>query len=132
MTKYGIKIKGIVKCDDRFLIVKKWYDDRIEDPYQWEFFDTDLEDGETPEVTCLRYIHESTGIDAGISSMPYTWVYQLGDNKSLGIAFLCNVEDVPVILSEALSEYKWVTAGELPEYINNRRMLMDMKEAGVI
>lgn len=132
MTKYGIKIKGILKCDDKFLIVKKWYNDRIEDPYQWEFLDTDLEDGETPEATCLRYVQESTGIDAGISSMPYTWVYKLGDNNYLGIAFLCRVDESPVILSEALSDYKWVSADELPNYINNGHVLEDMREAGVI
>ena len=132
MTKYGIKIKGILKCDDKFLIVRKWYNDRIENPYQWEFLDTDLEDGETPEITCLRYVQESTGIDASISSMPYTWVYRLGDNHYLGIAFLCRVDDVPVILSEALSDYKWVRADELPDYIDNGRVLEDRREAGVI
>ena len=34
MKKYGIKIKSIVKCNDKFLIVERWYDDRIEEFYQ--------------------------------------------------------------------------------------------------
>lgn len=38
MKKYGIKIKSIVKCNDKFLIVERWYDDRIEEPYQWDFW----------------------------------------------------------------------------------------------
>lgn len=132
MEKYGIKIKGILKCADRFLIVKKWYDDRIEEPYQWEFLDTDLEDGETPEETCLSYVLRSTGIYTNITSMPYSWVYKLGDNRFLGLAFMCEVEEDIVILSEDLVEYRWVKSDELSEYIKNRRMLDDMRQAGVI
>lgn len=132
MAKYNIKIKGIIKCNDKFLIIKKWYDDRIEEPYQWEFLDTELADGETPEMTCLRYILESTGIYAEISRMPYTWVYSLGDNHYLGMAFLCEVSDELVILSEDLHDYKWVKADELEKYLNNKPMLNDMKNSGVI
>lgn len=100
MKKYGIKIKSIVKCNDKFLIVERWYDDRIEEPYQWEFLDTDLEDDELPETACMRVIAESTGINsARIVSMAYSWKYQLGDNNYLGLAFLCEVPDEPVMLS---------------------------------
>ncbi len=132
MDRYFIKIKGIIKHEDEFLIVKKWYDDRIEEPYQWEFLDTMIEDGETPEGACLRYVHESTGIYASITSIPYTWVYSLGDSKYLGIAFLCDADDEPVILSEDLYDYKWVKAEELGDYVQNQPMLKDMSEAGVI
>lgn len=132
MKKYGIKIKGIVKCEENFLIVKKWYDDRIDEPYQWEFFDTDLADGETPEATCLRYIQECTGIFTHISSMPYTWVYKLGDNEYLGLAFICKVMDELVILSEDLYDYKWVSSEDLPNYIENKYMLDDLRRARVI
>ena len=45
MNKFGIKVKGIVKNNDKFLILRKWYDDRITEPYQWEFVDGDLEYG---------------------------------------------------------------------------------------
>ena len=39
MNRFGIKLKGIVKKEDKFLILQKWYDDRITEPYQWEFVD---------------------------------------------------------------------------------------------
>lgn len=132
MEKYGIKVKGILKCEDEFLIVKRWYDDRIEDPYQWEFLDADMADGETPEAACLRTVQESTGIYANIASMAYSWVYKLGDNRYLGLAFICQVPDELVFLSEDLYDYKWVKAQQLPEFIKNRSMLQDMKQAGVI
>ena len=33
MNAYRILVKGIVKKDDRYLIVEKWYDDNIMDPH---------------------------------------------------------------------------------------------------
>lgn len=132
MKKYGIKIKGILKRDDEFLLVKKWYDDRIDEPYQWEFLDTNLADGETPETTCLRYIQECTGIFTNITSMPYTWVYKLGDNRYLGIAFICEITDELVILSEELNDYRWVKAKDIPEYIKNDYVLQDLSRTGII
>lgn len=40
MDKYRILVKGIVQCQDHYLVVEKWYDDRIFDPlsvgiYRW-------------------------------------------------------------------------------------------------
>ena len=29
MDKYRILVKGIVQCQDHYLVVEKWYDDRI-------------------------------------------------------------------------------------------------------
>lgn len=132
MAKYGIKIKAIVKCADKFLLVKRWYDDRIENPYQWEFLDTDLVDGEKPETTCLDYVQHSTGGFAQLEKMAYSWIYTLGDNRYLGLAFICTLPDEIVILSEELNEYKWVNADELDKYVDNKVMLEDMIQAEVI
>ena len=49
MDKYRILVKGIVQCHGKYLVVEKWYDDRIFDPYQWEFLDGVMEFGENPE-----------------------------------------------------------------------------------
>lgn len=132
MKRFGIKIKGIVKNADRFLIVKKWYDDRITDPYQWEFVDGELEYGTAPEAYVKQLISDATGLEAVIDRIPYTWSYELGDTQIIGIAFLCHVDTDMVILSEAVSEYKWASAEELPEYIENRGILKDLENAGII
>ena len=132
MVKFVVKIKGILKCKDEYLIVKKWYDDRIEDPYQWEFLDKYLEEGSAPEEQCLNYVLDCTGIYAEISSIAYTWTYKLGDNNYLGIAFLCEVDDELVFLSEELCDYRWVKAEELSEYITNASVIGDMKQAGIL
>ena len=36
MDKYRILVKGIVQCQDHYLVVEKWYDDRIFDPLSME------------------------------------------------------------------------------------------------
>ena len=37
MSKFRVLVKGIVQYQDSYLAVERWYDDRIFDPYQWEF-----------------------------------------------------------------------------------------------
>mgnify|MGYP004462142141 CR=1 FL=1 len=132
MNKYGIKIKGIVKKDDKFLILQKWYDDRITEPYQWEFIDGDLEYGIAPDAFVKQMISDATGLDAEVDGIPYTWSYALGDTQIIGIAYLCHVESDMVILSEAVSDFKWVSAKELPDYIENKGVLYDLKNTGII
>ena len=39
MSKFRVLVKGIVQYQDSYLAVERWYDDRIFDPYQWEFID---------------------------------------------------------------------------------------------
>ena len=132
MEKFGIKIKGIVKYKDKFLVVKKWYDDRITDPFQWEFIDAELEYGINPESCVLQIISKETELVGEIKDISYIWSYELGDNQYIGIAFLCEVNNDLVILSEDLSEYAWVTAKELPEYITNPDIIEDLKRTGII
>ena len=49
MGKFRILVKGIVQYKNKFLAVERWYDDRIFEPYQWEFIDGVMVFGETPE-----------------------------------------------------------------------------------
>ena len=42
MSKFRVLVKGIVQYQDSYLAVERWYDDRIFDPYQWEFIDGEM------------------------------------------------------------------------------------------
>lgn len=132
MDRYRIKVKGIVKYNDEFLIIQKWLDDRIDEPYQWSFLDTVMENGETPETMAVRYIHECTGMNPEYVTIPYTWTYSLGDNRYLGVAVLCKVDSELVVLSEDICGYKWVKGEELKEYIDYQGIIDDMTRAGII
>ena len=58
MGKYAIMVKGIVRYEGQYMLVKRWYDDRIENPYQWEFVDGQIEFGEEPDKAVVRLIKE--------------------------------------------------------------------------
>ena len=132
MSKFRVKLKAVLRCGDEFLIVNKWYNDNIENHYQWEFLDMDLMPEESAQEQCLNYIQECTGIHAEITSIPYTWSYKLGDNNCLGIVFLCDTTDQMVFMGEDIVDYKWVTAKNLSKYITKKMVLEDLKKAGII
>ncbi len=128
MESCNVMVKGIVQYNDRYLVVEKWYDDRIGDPYQWEFIDGRLEYGEDPERGVLRLIEEKTGVQAEVSKPLYTWSYMVGELWNIGIAYHCIATAEGVILSEDLNEYQWITREEFAKYITNKRMLEDVEK----
>lgn len=129
MEKYKIMLKGIVQYEDRYLLVQKWYDDRIVDPYQWEFIDGKLEFGERPEKGVIRLIFESTGLHVQISRILYTWSYMVGDVCNIGICFLTYSTSSQVMLSEELHDFQWLEKSELKNYISNKAILADIEKA---
>jgi 8-oxo-dGTP pyrophosphatase MutT (NUDIX family) len=128
---YRILVKGIVKREDKYLIVEKWYDDNIMDPYQWEFLGGEAEFGESPDVAVVRLIQEETGLTAEVDKILYTWTFMVGSVCSLGLTYLCytEMEEDAVQLSEDLHGSRWVTAEEFEEFITNQRMLEDLERA---
>lgn len=131
MNAYRILVKGIVKRDDKYLIIEKWYDDNIMDPYQWEFLDGEAEFGESPDVAVIRMIQEQTGLTAEVDRILYTWTFMAGSVCSLGLTYLCytDMEEDDVQLSEDLHDCRWVSADEFGEFISNQRMLEDIEKA---
>jgi len=128
MSGFQIKLKGIVKYQDKYLLVKKWYDDRITDPYQWEFVDTSLEPGSDPEETILEAVSNATGLTIHIDKILYTWTYDIAETHYLGIAYQCNADDDTVFMSEDINSYLWVEKDKLGDYIENKRLLNDALE----
>ena len=131
MEKYRILVKGIVQHDNQFLVVERWYDDHIFDPYQWEFIDGELEFCEIPDIAVLRVIQEKTGLTVAIDDILYTWGFTAGEICTLGIAYLCVTEQDEVMLSEDYRNYKWVTKSEFGDYITNKAVLEDIDRAGL-
>lgn len=127
--KYKILVKGIVKCNDKYLIVEKWVDDNIVEPYQWGFCDGELEYGDSPDKAVLQLITEQTNVHAFIGKILYTWTFIVGEVCNLGIAYLCYTESDEVFLNEDLQDFRWVTRDEFADYINNERVLADIEKA---
>ncbi|KSV58861.1 NUDIX domain-containing protein [Acetivibrio ethanolgignens] len=129
MKNCSLLVKGIVRSEDKYLILAKWYDDCIMDPYQWQFVDGAVDFGESPDAAVLRLIEEQTGLTAEVERMLYTWSFTIEDTHKVGIAYVCIADTDPVILSEELSEARWVTREELKDYIDNQRVLADIERA---
>lgn len=134
MNRYRILVKGIVQKGDKYLIVERWFDDNIADPYQWEFLDGEAQFGESPDSAVIELIQEQTGLTATVDRILYTWTFMVGSVCNLGLSYLCltDMDEDAVILSEELHDSRWVTAEELPEYVINQRMLQDLEKAEIL
>lgn len=129
MDKYKVMVKGIVKNQDKYLVVEKWYDDRIIDPYQWQFIDGNLIFGESPDNGVVRLVKENTGLSTIVDKILYTWSFMVGDVCNIGIAYsLITVSD-DIKLSEEFIDYKWITREEFNLVITNKDVLSDIERA---
>ena len=128
MEKYRILVKGVVRYEDKYLVVRKWYDDRVSEPYQWEFIDGDIEFGEEPDKAVLRIIHEQTGLSASIDHILYTWTFMTGEVFNIGISYLCRVSFDDVVMSEDLMDSKWILREEMEGYLS-RKVLEDIERS---
>lgn len=55
----------------------------------------------------------------------------IGSECNLGLSYLCltDIVEDTVVLSEDLNNAKWIEADEIEDYINNKRMIEDLKNA---
>lgn len=130
MQSTFLRVKGIIKKDDRYLLLKRWVDDRIPDPFVWEFIDAEVNHGEAPDDTVLRAINEQLSVEGKIEKIEYTWSSMLGDTHCVGIAYICSIaeaDEANIVLSEEFGEWIWVTREEIPEYIENQYVLKDLE-----
>ena len=130
MQSTFLRGKGIIKKDDRYLLLKRWVDDRIPDPFVWEFIDAEVNHGEAPDDTVLRAINEQLSVEGKIEKIEYTWSSMLGDTHCVGIAYICSIaeaDEANIVLSEEFGEWIWVTREEIPEYIENQYVLKDLE-----
>lgn len=127
MEKTVVKVKGMIKKQGKFLLVKRWYDDRIPDPFMWEFIDGNISFGEAPEDAVIRLIAENLGVDGAVIRPAYTWSVLVGETQILGIAYICQVENESFTLPEELGDFAWVTQEEFEDYIDNVNVLKDLQ-----
>lgn len=128
MAEIYVRVRGIVKKGDKYLLIKHWVDDRIPDPYLWEFVEGEVNFGEAPKDAVLRWMDELLGVNGSIEKVLYTWSKVTGDSQCIGIAFLCSLEgdESNITLAEDYGELKWVTREEFEEFISNQYVLDDL------
>lgn len=130
MENTFVRVKGIIKKGDKYLLIKRWVDDRIPEPFVWEFIDAEVAYGEAPDDTVHRAIRELLGIDGTIDKIIYTWSNMLGETHCVGISYLCSIkeeDEANIVLTEDYGEWAWVSRDEFPDYIENQYVLHDLK-----
>lgn len=129
MGQFKIKLKAIVKSDNKFLLVKRWYDDRIPEPYQWEFLDGEMSFGERLDEAAERIVREQTQLEVNNGIPYYTWSYTVGDICYVGICYLFETMEKEVFISEDLVDYAWVEKARLDEYNMDEKVRRDVQAA---
>ncbi len=130
MKNTYLRVKGIIRKGDKYLIIKRWVDDHIPEPFVWEFIDAEVNHGEAPDDTVLRAISEQLSVEGKIEKIVYTWSNMLGDTQCVGIAYICSIKEEDesnIVLSEDFGEWMWVTREEIPYYIENQYVLKDLE-----
>ena len=130
MEKIFLRVKGIIKKNDKYLLIKRWVDDHIPEPFVWEFIDAEVVYGEAPDDTVRRAIRELLSVEGTIEKMEYTWSSMLGDTHCVGIAYLCSIkeeDEANIVLPEDYGEWEWVARDEFPNYIDNQYVLQDLE-----
>lgn len=127
MEKVILKVKGIIKREGKYLLLKRWYDDRIPDPFMWEFVDGQVGFGEDPADSAKRLITECLGVEGQIVRPAYTWSTLVGETHIVGVAYICAITDYDnITLPEEIGEYAWVARDEFEDYIENINVLKDL------
>ena len=85
MKNTYVRVKGIIKKGEEYLVIRRWVDDHIPTPYVWEFIDAEVQHGEAPDNTVLRAIRELLSVEGSIEGIEYTWSNLLGDTHCVGI-----------------------------------------------
>ena len=129
MHELFARVKGIVKKDGKYLVLKRWMNDRIPDPFMWEFIDGEVNHGESPDDAILRLTSELLGVEGQIERIVYTWSNMLGDTQCIGIAYLLSIreDESHFVLTEDFGEWEWIARDQFNAYIENTYVLDDLK-----
>ena len=120
MIKTYFVVTGVVKHQDKFLILKKSADDRNYPDY-WSFCSGFVKEFESGEDIVLREIKEETGLDAKIIKTGK--IIEIVDEnnrehpkKWVVAVYLCETCDMDVKLCHENQEFRWVLEKELKDY----------------
>lgn len=129
MNNLYLRVKGIVKKDGKYLVIKHWIDDRIPDPFVWEFIDGEVNWGEAPDEAVRRLATEIIDVECNVERILYTWSSMLGDTQCVGIAYLLSLkgDESGIVLPEDFGEWEWIERERFEYYIENRYVLRDLE-----
>lgn len=114
--RFYVAVKGLIFCDDKFLIIQRSDKTRGEFHY-WEFPGGRMEFGEKPEEALKREVKEETGLEIKPICPLNMWTFFREENVQLvGVNFLCTTDSKKIQLSDEHLDYRWVEEAEVLSY----------------
>jgi len=81
--RFPVSVKGVVAVDGRFCLLRNERD-------EWELPGGRLEPGEDPQAACVREIAEELGLDARVTGILDSWLYDIkGAGEVLIVTYAC-------------------------------------------
>ena len=114
--RFCVAVKGLVFCDNRFLILQR--SDRARgEHYYWELPGGRMEFGEYPEEALRRELKEETGMYVKSICPLNVWTFFREVNiQTVGINFLCTTDTKDVKLSNEHIDFRWIEEVDLINY----------------
>lgn len=114
--RFYVAVKGLIFCDDKFLIIQRSDKARGEFHY-WEFPGGRMEFGEKPEEALRREVKEETGLEIEPICSLNVWTFFREENIQLvGVNFLCTTDSQEVQLSDEHVDFRWVEEVDVLSY----------------
>lgn len=106
--KFPVSIKGIVCCDNKYLLRKNERD-------EWELLGGKLELHEKPHLCVTREINEESGIDATTVMLLDAWVYRIANSVDvLILTYICHMhQSSNAVQSPEGAKLRWFTYKEI-------------------
>ena len=110
--RHIVAVTGMIYKDGKWLIVKR-KDDEVAFPGKWQVPGGKVQ-GKENCISCLkREVLEETGLE--VKNIRYLYDYEFtrpDKHHVIGIVFLCDWESGEVKMSDAHTDFKWVTSEE--------------------
>ncbi|MBU0628153.1 MAG: NUDIX hydrolase [Nanoarchaeota archaeon] len=125
-------VTGVVKHNNKFLILKKAPDD-YNYPNKWSFCSGFVKEFEAGEETIIREIKEETGLDGKIvkSGGIVEALDDINQKKWVIAVYLCEVQSPDVKLCHENTDFKWVSLEEMDNYPFVPGLSKDLKTLGL-
>lgn len=106
MKGYGLTVRGIIKNEDKILIVKRHPKSRT-DPEMWELPGGKVENGEHFADALVREIKEETSLDASVGDFCDAVQNDYAHKRTVQLMMYMDDVEGQVKISEEHTDYMW-------------------------